>query len=434
MSVLQMERIVTAPKVAADFLDYVEQSRLLTPDEVDAAVDRLDLDEDGDPATTAQALVTDGLLTRLQATRLLAGHTRGFFIDQYRIEDVLGSGGMGWVYIARDVESNEQVALKMLCEQGDKDAGLLTRFRLEAQAGMRLDHPAIVRTRKIGSTAGLYGDIHYTVMDFFPGIGVDEFVAIGGPIKWPLTCHIVRHVAAGLHHAHLKGLIHRDVKPANILVDTDANARILDFGLSLASQGSHGDEFSLAMIFGHDCLGTADYIAPEQAQDSFTVDQRADIYSLGATMFFMLAGRTLFPDRTTRADRIHAQVHEAPPDIRQLRPEIPEGVAAILSRMLAKDPEQRFQSAKAVCVALEPFAKLSRVLFDFQKILDRRSVIAQQRRQMLSEQARRTAEASSLTMCSLDSRVTRPSQSAIETAIRRDTELPRSDQSDGSRR
>lgn len=410
-------------QAASEFLHFLERSRLLTPEQIRDAAGRLGVREDDPVVPLAKKFVKAGVLTRLQASRLLEGHYRGFFLDHFKIEEILGSGGMGWVYIARDMQTDEQVALKMLCEQNEKDVGLLTRFQLEAKAGMMLDHQAVVKTRTIGQTSGLYGDVHYAVMDFFQGVGVDEFVALGGRVKPSLACHIALYAAAGLHHGHNRGLIHRDVKPANILVDTYGNARIIDFGLSLASQEDQGDEFSLAMIFGHDCLGTADYIAPEQSTDSFNVDARADVYSLGATFYFMLTGQVMFPERRTRHQKILAQQSEEPVRVRELVPEIPADIERILNRMIAKDPNARFRTAKAVCHALQTHAKPTRIRFDFQQILDRRYAIAQQRYQLLNDQAKQKVRQTTLSECSLDSKTTRPAESVIDTDVSRDTEV-----------
>lgn len=406
-----------------DFLGHLKQSKLLTEERFDLALDVVA--KLGEPAAmvAAKALVKAGFLTRLHATRLLEGRTRGFFINHYRIDDVLGSGGMGWVYIARDLQTDAEVALKMLCEQSENDAGLLTRFRLEADAGRKLNHAAIIRTHDVGTANGMYGNVHYMVMDLVRGVGIDEFVAMGGPIAWPVACHIARHISAGLQHAHRLGLVHRDLKPANVLVDELSNAHILDFGLSLASQSAQDDEFSLSMIFGQDCLGTADYIAPEQARDSFHVDRRADLYSLGATLFFMLTGRVLFPDKQGRAAKLEAQWNEAPQPVRKLKPDVPEEVERIVARLLEKEPDDRFPTAREVAIALKPFAKPKRVNFDFQQILDRRAVIARQREKMYDERSKRAATASSLSVCSVDSKAARPTQAQIETTIRKDTEV-----------
>ncbi|MDA0283516.1 MAG: serine/threonine-protein kinase [Planctomycetota bacterium] len=409
---------------ASQFLEMLERSRLLTPEEIEAAVEKLGVCDDDGSVPTAKAFVRGNYLTRLQASRLLEGQHRGFFIDHFRIDDILGSGGMGWVYSATNLDTHEKVAIKMLCEQNDRDAGLLTRFKLEARAGLMLKHEAIVRTQLMGHTQGIFGDIHYMVMDYVAGIGVDEFVALlGGPIKWRLACHIAYHAGAGLHHAHRKGLIHRDVKPSNILVDKSANAKVLDFGLSQVSKSDHSDEFSLAMIFGQDCLGTADYIAPEQASDSFNIDHRADIYSLGATLYYMLTGSVLFDDCKTRAEKIDAQKTRTPVRIRQLQPDVPAEVEMIVNRMLEKNPGDRFTTAKIMCSKLVTFAKPSNIRFDFQKILDRRYTIAKQREKLLNDRAKRSAQQTSLTVCSLDSQATRTSPSAIETSILKDTEF-----------
>ena len=406
-----------------EFLSHLQQSKLLSDEQFERALELLAELGESDAMAAAKALVKAGFITRLHAQRLLEGRTHGFFIGDYRIEDILGSGGMGWVYIARDLRTTEEVALKMLCDQNESDAGLLTRFRLEAEAGLRLKHHAIIRAREIGQTVGVYGNVHFLVMDLIRGVGVDELVAISGPIDWPLTCHIARHVAAGLHHAHRMGLVHRDIKPANVLVDHLSNAHVLDFGLSVASRSEFADEFSLSMIFGQDCLGTADYIAPEQARDSFHVDRRADIYSLGAMMYFMLAGQVMFPERKTRSENINAQFNEQPRPIRELVPAIPDEVAQILHRMLAKDREQRIATAREVVELLAPFAKPKPVTFDFQHVLNRRFVIARQRQKMLDDRAQRFAKATSLSVCSVDSKTTRPTQAQSETAIHKDTYL-----------
>ncbi len=408
---------------ASQFIEGLRRSRLLTPEEVDAAVEQLGVCNDDAAIPTAKAFVRGGILTRLQASRLLEGQHRGFFIDHFRLDDILGSGGMGWVYSATNLETNEKVAIKMLTDKNDQDPGLLTRFQLEARAGLMLNHEAVVRTQLMGQTPGLFGDIHYMVMDQVEGIGIDEFVALlGGPIKWRLACHIAYYAGAGLHHAHRKGLIHRDVKPSNILVDSQANARVLDFGLSQVSNADHSDEFSLAMIFGQDCLGTADYIAPEQASDSFTIDHRADIYSLGATLYYMLTGQVMFLDCKSRAEKIDAQKNRTPVRIRSLQPEVPAEVESIVNRMLAKAPADRYPTAKIMCSKLVKFAKPSNIRFDFQKVLDRRYTIAKQREKLLAERARQVAEQADQTTAS-EARPASTPPSAIETDFHKDTEL-----------
>ena len=412
-------------KVASDFLSQLERSELLTPDQIARATIKLGISGNDSPVAVAKLLVKFGAITRLQAMRLLEGKARGFFVDRFRIDDILGSGGMGWVYVARDMDNGERVALKMLCEQNEKDIGLLTRFKLEAKAGMMIDHQAVVRTREYGRSSGLYGDVHFMVMDLFEGVGIDEFVAMAGPMPWQLACHVSRYMCAGLHHSHRQGLIHRDVKPANVLVDTNGSAAILDFGLSLVSNDDDDDEFSLAMIFGHDCLGTADFIAPEQAVDSLNVDHRADIYGAGATMYYALSGQVLFPDCTTRLEKIEAQKKLHPRPINELVPDLPDKVATIIGLMLKKDPDKRFQTGKMVCKYLEEFGKPAPIRFDFDKILDRRYQVAVQRQKLLDEKSQRARQQTNFAICNMGPSGARASQSAIETTIRKDTEVKR---------
>ena len=409
-------------KAASDLLSILERSELLTPDQIARATVKLNISGNDSPVNVAKLLVNSGVITRFQATRLLEGKYRGFFVDRFLIEDILGSGGMGWVYTAKDTDNGDRVALKMLCEQNEKDIGLVTRFKLEARAGLMLDHEAIVRTREYGRSSGLYGDVHYMVMDRYKGVSIDEFVAMTGPMPWQLACHVTQYMCAGLHHSHRQGLIHRDIKPANVLVGTNGTAAILDFGLSIIS---NDDEFSLAMIFGHDCLGTADFIAPEQAIDSFNVDHRADIYSAGATMYFALTGQPLFPQCTTRFDKIEAQKKLQPRPIKELVPDLPDKVANILSLMLKKNPDKRFQSGKMVCRSLEEFGKPAPVRFDFKQILDRRYQIAVQRQKILDEKSQRVQQQTNFALCNIGKTGSLTSQSAIETSIRKDTEVER---------
>ncbi len=216
------------------------------------------------------------MLTPFQAERLLEGRYRGLVIDRYRIREVLGFGGMGCVFIAEDPESDRKVALKVLSAEHALDAGMLTRMKLEAVAGMRLHHPNIIQTYRMDTT----GAVHFLVMELVRGISLHELVALHGAVKWQMVCDIGMQAAEALVAAHQQGIVHRDIKPANFLIEQNGVTRILDFGLALMKDGED-EEFSLSMLFGHDCLGTPDYIAPEQTLDSKNVDGRADIYSLG---------------------------------------------------------------------------------------------------------------------------------------------------------
>ncbi|NOX55945.1 MAG: protein kinase [Planctomycetes bacterium] len=297
-------------------------------------------------------------------------------VGPYRVLDVLGRGGMGWLYIAENKETGEKCVLKVLPEEDGADAGIRARFMVEAEAGLRLDHPHIVKTLKVERTEGLYHDIHYAVMEFVEGITLLELVQRSGPLPWRQACDIIRQAAVGLEYIHRAGIVHRDVKPSNLLIDRTGHVKILDFGLAMWDE--EGDEFSLAMIFGHNCLGTADFIAPEQTRDSYSVDATADIFSLGGTLYFALTGRVPFPEKTI-AEKLEAARNREPVPVKELAPSVPEPVAQVVEKMMAKDRADRFQSAAEVAKALTPFSERRPIEFDFDELLVARQREAQQR-------------------------------------------------------
>ncbi len=395
------------PQVTHDLLEILEKSRLLSHDQIVAVIERLDL-TDASPDDVTTALVQAGEITRFQADRLLEGRHRGFFIDHYRSDHILGTGGMGWLYLSTDIESGNQVAVKMLPKRLEGDSGMAARFRLEARAGMTLNHPNIVRTFEYQRTDGVYGDVYYVVMEVVRGINVEELVTQNGPVPWPLACDLIRQAAAGLQHAHENGTIHRDVKPANLLVDISGHVKIADFGLSKI-ESEADDEFSLQMIFGHDCLGTADYIAPEQTLDSNAVDGRADIYSLGCTFYAVLTGKLPFPLKSA-SKKLEAQRTRKPRPVAGLVEDLPAEIPAILEKMMAKRPEHRFQTAQDVCRALSPFARRQSIEFSFEDTLVRRAKMA--RKKIAAKQAHRTGGSSVVAGRSATA------HSAIETTIR----------------
>jgi serine/threonine-protein kinase len=236
------------------------------------------------------------------------------------------------------------------------------RFELEARAGLKLNHPNLVRTLRLDHT----DDIYYLAMEFFPGVTLQEMVARGGPVAWPAAVSIVAQAAAGLAHLHAQGMIHRDVKPANLLVDHSGHTKLIDFGLALLT--GEELELSLAEIFGQQLVGTADYVAPEQSLNSFAVDARADIFSLGATLYFALSGAIPFPAQT-RAERLRSRHLQPARPLREIVPAVPPVVAAIVERMMAKEPTSRFATADEVAAALAPFGQREPVAFDYAEVL-----------------------------------------------------------------
>ena len=368
---------MTTHVVTDRFLKLLSNSHLLSQESLDKAVSEWDLDQCDAAEDAANILVKQRLITPFQAERLLAGRSRGFFVDEYKIREILGVGGMGCIYVAEDTTSKERVALKVLTSNNELDAGMLTRLKLEAQAGIKLSHPNVLKTHKIADT----GAVLYVAMEFVKGVSLHEVIALGGPLGWSQACDLFHQAANGLSHAHQMGMVHRDIKPANFIVDREGNLKVLDFGLALLNE-ELDEEFSLAMIFGHECLGTADFIAPEQSLNSGDVDCRADIYSLGCTMYLTLTGHFPFPYKTTPQKLEAHRTKQARP-VRELNDDIPQDVADIIMKMMHKRPEHRYQNCDEVAQALSPFAKRRSLNFDFQRILSMRIKDAKNRERAL---------------------------------------------------
>ena len=370
-----MTESTQTPLSAAIYLGLLEKSGLSSSRQIAKIRQTFNVVPEMSAEELARQLVKKRALTPFQAERLLEGRYRGFVIDgRYRVREILGVGGMGCVFIAEDPELDEKVALKVLSSQYASDAGMLARMKLEAWAGMQVDHPNVVRTHRMGST----GAVTYLVMDLKRAISLHEMVALGGAVRPAMVCDMFRQAALGLQAAHNNDIIHRDIKPANLLIDQTGHTWILDFGLALVGNDS-AEEFSLAMIFGHDCLGTPDYIAPEQSLDSNGVDHRADIYSLGCTLYVGLTGRVPFAECKTNQQKLEAQRRRTAPPVCAVNPEVPQAISDIVEKMMARNPDDRFQTAKEVAAALEPFSEQRTVKFDFRKLITIRARLARQR-------------------------------------------------------
>jgi serine/threonine protein kinase len=339
-----------APSSITELLDLAQKSGILDVNRLSAYVQQLRV-QNALPAETSKlagAMVRDGLLTFFQAEQLLLGKWKRFTIGKYKVLERLGSGGMGQVFLCEHKMMRRRVAVKVLPTAKADDPSSLERFYREARVVGALDHPNIVRAHDIDQDDNL----HFLVMEYVDGASLQEMVKRGGRMDPIRAAHYVFQSALGLQHAFdSAGIIHRDIKPGNVLVDRTGVVKILDMGLA---RFFHDEDDLLTRQYDETVLGTADYLSPEQAIDSHTVDIRADIYSLGATFYFMLTGSPPFTDGTIAQKLIWHQTKEPKP-IRDVRPEVPEELVAILKKMMAKEVNARYQTPQDLAEALAPF-------------------------------------------------------------------------------
>ncbi len=273
---------------------------------------------------------------------------------RYRIVCKVGEGGMGAVYKAEHRLMGRPVALKVINRDLVLDDLAVARFQHEVWAAARLTHPNIVTAYD----AEQVGNNHLLVMEFVEGINLARLVDARGPLPVGLACDYLRQAARGLEHAHAQGMVHRDVKPHNLMVSRNGQVKILDFGLArLAHEQGRREGAARALTLAGEVLGTPDYLAPEQARDSKTVDARADLYALGCTAYFLLSGRVPFPGETAIEKLLHHWEKEPLP-VEQLRPEVPRELAEVVRKLMAKKPDARYQTAGAAGAALAPFASV----------------------------------------------------------------------------
>jgi eukaryotic-like serine/threonine-protein kinase len=310
---------------------------------------------DENPEPLLNWLIEQKLITRWHADKLVVGKYKGFFLGKHKLLGHLGSGGMSSVYLAEHRAMHHKRAIKVLPKSRLGNSSYLARFQLEAKAIAALNHPNIVRAFDIDQE----NDTHYIVMEYVDGADLQTMVKRrldkykDQPDKkfldFGLVAGYIAQAARGLQHAHDMGLIHRDVKPANLLVNSNGVIKLLDLGLALFSDDTQA---SLTIDYNDKVLGTADYLAPEQALNSHTVDSRADIYGLGCTMYFLLTGHPPFPEGTI-AQRIAKHQSTMPPDIRAERPEVPGELEGICFKMIQKDPKFRYPNCTTVAEVLE---------------------------------------------------------------------------------
>ncbi|MDB5337501.1 MAG: pknH 3, partial [Planctomycetaceae bacterium] len=279
------------------------------------------------------------------------GETVDEMIGPYRLTKKLGQGGMGAVYQATHTKLDKVVAIKLLSRQSGLEATAVERFEREMKAVGKLDHPHIVRAMDAGECDGF----HYLVMEYVEGRDVSQWVKARGPFSVGQGCEIIRQAALGLHEAHSLGLVHRDIKPSNLFLTSKGCIKILDLGLARLAEGTFNHELTQS----GQCMGTPDYMAPEQWTNARDVDGRTDLYALGCTLYHVLAGRPPFgtSEHESLGSKVLAHTSGAVPDIRQLRADLPDQVRQVLDCLLAKDREQRFATGGDLASALQPYCE-----------------------------------------------------------------------------
>ncbi len=271
-------------------------------------------------------------------------------LGNYQLLEELGHGGMGTVYKALHLLLMKVVALKVLPIDRMSNVEAVARFRREMKAVGRLNHPNIVQALDAGEVNGT----HFLVMEFLEGAVLSRLIARRDPLPVPDACESVRQAALGLQHAHEHGLVHRDIKPSNLILTPAGQIKVLDLGLArLCDEASNSEELTGLSR----AVGTADYMAPEQAFGTGLIDIRADVYSLGCTLYHLLAGRTPFSGlgHERAINKLMAHAHRPVPPIRGSRPEVSHELVQVLDRLLAKDPTERFATPAEVVAALQPF-------------------------------------------------------------------------------
>ena len=376
-----------------ELTEALRQIQILTPQQFEQ-YERDTKAQFQDVKRLSSLLVERGFLTRYQVDALLKGDGLKLVLGNYVIVDKLGEGGMGVVYKAWQRRLNRFVAIKTIRERVSRnEERLVKRFRREAELAAQLLHPNIVVVHDLDQ----HGETHFIVMEFVEGVDLARYVHDVGPLQIPQACDYIRQAAIGLQHAHEHGLIHRDIKPSNLLLSDNAKAssvirraitpidqmpnslrsatqsierlppsrqsatshrlpgsghgvvKLLDLGLACLNNSYEESKSSLTVKGSF--LGTPDYVAPEQGRNASGVDGRADLYSLGCTLFFLLTGRPPFADGSS-IDKMIKHQFDSPPDLSDFRQDVPSSVRRIVKKLMAKKPDDRFQSAQELADAL----------------------------------------------------------------------------------
>jgi serine/threonine protein kinase/WD40 repeat protein len=301
-----------------------------------------------DSKMLAKELIQRGWLTPYQANQVLQGKGHELLLGSYLLLERLGEGGMGQVFKAKNWKLGRVVALKLIRKERLNNPDAIRRFEREVRSAAALSHPNIV----LAHDADEIGGTHLLVMEYVEGTDLAKLVKKNGPLAVVDACEYIRQAALGLQHACERGMVHRDIKPANLLLTAvGRTVKILDMGLARLDEPAGDDDRSSTMTQEGMVMGTPDYIAPEQALQSHTVDIRGDIYSLGCTFYFLLTGRVPFAGGSLTEKLLKHQMSE-PRALEEVRPDAPPGVAQVVRRMMAKKPADRYQTPAELATAL----------------------------------------------------------------------------------
>jgi response regulator RpfG family c-di-GMP phosphodiesterase len=336
------------------FLEELLASSLVLPEDFDSlpAAVQEELTQCRDHETTLSLLVEHKLLTVYQADRIRAGTTYGLMLGNYRVLDRLGAGGMAVVFKAEHVEMRRVVAVKVASLGHDRSAKLLRRFVAEMRTVAQIQHPNIVAAFDAGTTMPPDPDapiLRYIVMEYVPGKTLEDHVNSHGCLGPAEACDIVHQIASALVEASKLNLVHRDIKPSNIMLTPEGQAKLLDFGLVR--------QRDYQLTEAGTVLGTMDFMAPEQSQDATKVDIRADLYGLGGTLYWCLTGQTPFAAEGNVFATLDKRLNQPPPSVRALRPEISTELDAVVSRLMAVNPDDRYATPQELMRVLLRFLK-----------------------------------------------------------------------------
>lgn len=340
-----------------EFAQHLISSGLLSSDDAKALWDQHASTQPFTTESFATALQTSGHLTAFQATALKAERCPLLVLGNYELKDMLGRGGMGHVFRAEHRRMARTVALKVLSAELTSKPGAIERFHREVKAAARLTHPRIVTAHD----ADEHNGTHFLVMELVEGADLHSVVRKQGPLPVATAAQHILQAAEGLEHAHASGIVHRDIKPSNLLLGPDG-VKILDLGLALLAAPdaaeSEPEHLTTQLTESGTVMGTVDYMPPEQAEDTHGVDHRADIYSLGATLHYLLTAHPMYQERTIM-QKILAHREKPVPDLIADRQDVPWELNGLFQKMVAKSPDDRPQSMAAVCDALNALSGLS---------------------------------------------------------------------------